>query len=211
MNKMGIDIVTHWGRCFVQINKINSLFQFHELSLKYNKKDSVAAKRNTMTFFLFFAGTMFELRNALKPLEKFNIRDRISNTKLWDDTLADVDQICTNETLMAIRNRVAFHPPDPKVIRASLVQLSRHNKECNILEFNTECNGETYLLLGEEQVWSGLKKDKNYQQPVTEDDFAELCEKIISVEQWLKLSDNIQEIFIDACEKAGVQFTEIHQ
>lgn len=190
---LGAEVLTAFVRCFVHLDRLQSLVSFQFLSQQHYMSDSIPFKRNLQTMVWFTVGTLRELGEAVQhlrsALKKRGILD--PESKHWVQLRSLETRWEDDSFYRKMRDTVAFHV-DASVVENGLTALEGQHTVV-VVEAEGPKSEQTSLRMGLEAVFMGSDKDK--------DDFTKF---ITNVAEDHGIGDAIQSAFIDAVEKAGI-------
>ncbi len=193
--RLGMDVVNAFSRCFVHTDRLTSLKEFWELSERHYRQDSWLLERDRHTIVWFAVGTLRELATAIRDVRAALAKRGMLNpsSEPWI-MLRDIEKRWEDDPLYRkMRNVVAFHV-DPEVVTEGLQLLSRQGRVV-AMEGEGPKEQHSWLKLGLEALYMGC--DLN----------ADNLPKFMSaVGNDLRVTKVIQEAFILALEAAKVPF-----
>lgn len=195
-NRVGRDVLNAFCRCFVHVNRLNSMVSCMHTSQCHHGCDSVAYARDLETLAWFTVGTLRELAKAVRKL-----RSALAKRSLLDPesdpwlTLRKLEERWENdESYRKMRDVAAFHL-DEKPVNRGLNALTKD--PCVPL-----ANGQgskhvkSRLTLGFLALHNGLGLDLDGYRRFHEVVMADLA----------AVPQAIQNAFIDAAKAVGVPF-----
>lgn len=194
-NILSSEVVTHFCRCFVHVDRLTSLKNFENQSREYNGESSIVYARDLQTIFWFAVGTLRELALSIKDLHNALSKEKILdiNSNPWK-YLSDLEKRWNNDPFLRDkRNKVSFHI-DSNVIKVGL-KLMESYKKVILFEGQGENTGQMSLCLG-----------INALQEYYHQDFESFVK--IFLKDQSSVSTNLQEALIMVLRTKGIDFGE---
>ena len=117
---LGRRVLNGFCRCFVHVDRLNSLISCMYTSEQYHGRDSVAYSRDLNTLVWFTVGTLRELARAIEHLRSALARcGRLDPDSAPWVTLRDLERRWKNDDYRKMRDQAAFHV-DESVIERGL-------------------------------------------------------------------------------------------
>ena len=192
--RIGRDVLTAFGQCFVHADRLNSTVSCTYASMQHHGPDSIAHLRDIDALAWFTIGTLYELADSIRSL-RTSLHDRgllDPTSDAWIQLNEFQKRLNHNKLYQRTRNKAAFHV-DPSIIRAGMEELARKQHVTLIEGVGTE-NVRTRLPLGFHALHYGLglksEDFRKFLKAVTEDNLA--------------VGQAVQQTFISTAEKAGV-------
>ena len=185
--EFGRPILGAFCRCFVHVDRLNSLISCMHTSQKFHGPDSVAYSRDLNTLVWFTVGTLHELAVAIKGLRaELAKRGRLDAESAPWVALRDLERRWENDaSYRRMRNQGAFHV-DPQVIDRGLNVLIEAEDDVTLVQGCGPKYVDSQLTLGLLSLHNGLELDlKGYEK------FLETV-----MEDHLTAGDAIQKAFI---------------
>lgn len=155
----GREILTAFCRCFVHVDRLNSLISCMHTSEQYHGGKSVAYARDLNTLVWFTVGTLHELglaigdlHGALKKCERLD-----PQSPPWV-TLRGLTKRWKKDVYPRMRNQVAFHV-DEQVIERGLNHLVEDEEDVTLIEGDSPKHVDSRLTLGFLAQHNGLDLD----------------------------------------------------
>ena len=186
----GRKVLNAFCRCFVHVNRLNSLISCMYTSEQHHGPNSVAYTRDLNTLLWFTVGTLRELAYAIQhlrsALERCNRLDPESGPWI---TLCNLERRWENNEYRRMRNQVAFHV-DEEVIERGLNELAEDGDDVTLAEGQGPKHVNSRLTLGFLALHNGLDLDP--------DGFREFLDVVM--EDHGAAGKAIQEAFVLAAE-----------
>ena len=155
----GRRVLTAFCRCFVHVDRLNSLISCMHTSEQYHGGDSVAYARDLNTLVWFTVGTLRELAHAIQHLRSALARcGRLDPESAPWVTLRDLEQRWENDVYPRMRNQAAFHV-DEEVIGRGLNELVNDEDDVTLAEGYGPRHVASRLTLGLLALHNGLDLD----------------------------------------------------
>ena len=130
----GRSVLTAFCRCFVHVDRLNSLLSCMYTSEKYHGRDSVAHARDLNTLVWFTVGTLRELAQAIQHLRSGLAKcGRLDPEAAPWVTLRDLERRWENDVYLRMRNQAAFHV-DEEVIARGVNELVTDEDDVTLAE-----------------------------------------------------------------------------
>ena len=157
---LGHDVLTAFCRCFVHVDRLNSLISCMHTSKQYHGPDSVAYSRDLNTLVWFTVGTLRELARAIQSLRAaLATRRRLDPQSAPWVTLRDLERRWDNDdNYRKMRNQAAFHV-DPEVIERGLNILVEAEDDVTLAEGRGPRHVDSRLTVGFLSLHNGLDLD----------------------------------------------------
>ena len=170
---LGRRVLNAFCRCFVHVDRLNSLISCMYTSEKYHGGTSVAYTRDLSTLAWFTVGTLRELAGAIQHLRGALARSgRLDPESTPWVTLRDIERRWETDEYRRMRNQVAFHV-DEDVIERGLNELVEDEDDVTLGEGHGPKDIDGRLTLGYLALHNGLGLDldgyRQFLQVVKED------------------------------------------
>ena len=187
----GRDVLRAFCRCFVHVDRLNSLISCMHTSQQHHGRDSVAYARDLNTLVWFTVGTLRELATAIQGLRAaLATRGRLDPESAPWVTLCRLERRWENDDgYRRMRNQAAFHV-DPDVIETGLNVLVEDEDDVTLAEGRGPRHVDSRLTLGWLSLHNGLGLDL--------EDYGEFLDTVM--EGHAAAGTAIQEAFIMATE-----------
>ena len=156
----GRPVLSAFCRCFVHVDRLNSLISCMHTSQQFHGPNSVAYSRDLNTLVWFTVGTLRELALAIQGLRTaLATRGRLDPESAPWVALRDLERRWENEAdYRRMRNQVAFHV-DPQVIDRGLNVLVEDEEDVTLAEGRGPKHVDSRLTLGLLSLHNGLELD----------------------------------------------------
>lgn len=193
--KLGTDVLNAFARCFLHVDRLNSLTGFAFFTHKEYGETSPAYSRDLQTVVWFAVGTLRELAVAIRDLKAaLAKRDALDPKSAPWVRLQELEKRWEGDAFFRkMRDWYAFHV-DQDLTEKGLVELD-NEKTVVVIEGEGSQDRRAWLKLGLEALIRGGDKD--------EDDFGRF---ISAVAQDQGVSGTIQEAFLLALEAQGIPY-----
>lgn len=153
----GRNVLSAFCRCFVHVDRLNSLISCMHTSEQYHGRDSIAHARDLDTLVWFTVGTLRELARAIQGLRTaLATRSRLDPESAPWVTLRNFERRWENDDhYRKMRNQVAFHV-DPEVIERGLNILVDDDDDVTLAEGRGPRHVDSRLTLGLLSLHNGL-------------------------------------------------------
>ena len=186
----GRSVLTAFCRCFVHVDRLNSLLSCMYTSEQYHGRDSVAYARDLNTLVWFTVGTLRELAQAIQHLRSGLARSgRLDPEAAPWVTLRDLERRWENDVYLRMRNQAAFHVDD-EVIARGVNALVTDEDDVTLAEGLGSKHVNSRLTLGFLALHNGLALDP--------DAFRQFLDAVM--EGHVAAGKAIQEAFVLAAE-----------
>ena len=157
--QFGRTVLTAFCRCFVHVDRLNSLISCMHTSEQCHGGESVAYARDLDTLAWFTVGTLFELARAIQDLQgALATCDRLDPESAPWVTLRELEQRWRQGVYPPMRNQVAFHV-DEEVIERGLNELVEDANDVTLAEGHGSKSVDSRLTLGFLTLHNGLNLD----------------------------------------------------
>ena len=159
---IGRPVLSGFCRCFVHVDRLNSLVSCMYTSQQVHGRDSVAYARDLITLVWFTVGTLRELAVAIQGLRTaLATRGRLDAGSAPWVALRDLERRWENDAdYRRMRNQVAFHV-DPQVIETGLNVLAEGENDVTLAEGSGRRHVDSRLTLGLLSLHNGLELDRD--------------------------------------------------
>ena len=155
----GRGVLNAFCRCFVHVDRLNSLISCMHTSEQYHGGDSVAYSRDLNTLVWFTVGTLRELARAIQDLRSALARcGRLDPDSAPWVTLRDLERRWNNDDYRRMRDQAAFHVDDD-VIEKGLNELVEDGDDVTLAEGHGRRHVDSRLTLGFLALQNGLDLD----------------------------------------------------
>ena len=155
----GRGVLNAFCRCFVHVDRLNSLISCMHTSEQYHGGDSVAYSRDLNTLVWFTVGTLRELARAIQDLRSALARcGRLDPDSAPWVTLRDLERRWNNDDYRRMRDQAAFHVDDD-VIEKGLNELVEDGGDVTLAEGDGRRHVDSRLTLGFLALQNGLDLD----------------------------------------------------
>ena len=156
----GRPVLSAFCRCFVHVDRLNSLISCMHTSEQFHGRDSVAYARDLNTLVWFTVGTLRELALAIQGLRTtLATRGRLDAESAPWVALRDLERRWENNAdYRRMRNQAAFHV-DPEVIERGLNVLVEDEDDVTLAEGRGARHVDSRLTLGMLSLHNGLELD----------------------------------------------------
>lgn len=156
----GRDVLRAFCRCFVHVDRLNSMISCMHTSQQYHGPDSVAYGRDLNTLVWFTVGTLRELARAIHGLRAaLARRDRLDAESAPWVTMSNLVRRWENDDgYRRMRDQAAFHV-DPDVIERGLNILVEDEDDVTLAEGRDARHVDSRLTLGFLSLQNGLNLD----------------------------------------------------
>ena len=156
----GRNVLSSFCRCFVHVDRLNSLISCMHVSAKYHGQDSVAYTRDLNTLVWFTVGTLRELARAIQGLQTALMKCGRLNPKSapWITLRKLVRRWENDDDYRRMRDKVAFHV-DQDVIESGLNVLIENEDDVTLAEGRGSKHVASRLTLGLLALHNGLDLD----------------------------------------------------
>jgi len=187
----GRPVLSAFCRCFVHVDRLNSLISCMHASQEFHKQDSLAYARDLDTLVWFTVGTLRELALAIQDLRAaLAKRGRLDAASAPWVALRDLERRWENDPdYRRMRNQAAFHV-DPDVIESGLNVLVEDGDDVTLAEGRGPKHVDSRLTLGLLSLHNGLEWNP--------DGYGEFLEAVMKGH--LAAGKAIQDAFIQAAE-----------
>ena len=157
----GRDVLSAFCRCFVHVDRLNSLISCMHTSQQHHGRDSLAYTRDLNTLVWFTVGTLRELARAIQGLRAaLATRGRLDPESAPWVALRELERRWQNDAdYRRMRDQAAFHV-DPDVIRRGLHVLVQDEDEVTLAEGRGPRHVDSRLTLGLLSLHNGLGLDR---------------------------------------------------
>jgi hypothetical protein len=196
-DRLGADVLHAFGRCFVHVDRLQSLMSLLALSEERYGRDSVTFERNMHTAVLFAVGTLRELASAIRAarsaLAKRGLLD--ANTDPWVKLRAVEHRWENDEFFRERRNTIAFHV-DEDVIKKGVDEIIKDpNLEVLLSRGDDRHVEATSISLGYLALINGMGMNlEQYEKFVTK------------VGEDQGIGEQVQLAFLEALDKTGIPY-----
>ena len=156
----GRDVLKAFCRCFVHVDRLNSLISCMHTSEQFHGRDSVAYARDLNTLVWFTVGSLRELARAVQGLRAaLATRGRLDPESAPWVTLRNLERRWENDgDYRRMRNQAAFHV-DPETIERGLNVLVEDDGDVTLAEGRGPRHVDSRLTLGLLSLHNGLDLD----------------------------------------------------
>jgi hypothetical protein len=153
-------VLSAFCRCFVHVDRLNSLISCMHTSQQFHGRDSVAYARDLNTLVWFTVGTLRELARAIQGLRTaLARRGRLDAESAPWVALRDLERRWDNDAdYRRMRDQAAFHV-DPEVIERGLNVLIEDEDDVTLAEGRGPRHVDSRLTLGMLSLHNGLGLD----------------------------------------------------
>ncbi len=194
---LGSDVVTGFIRCFVHVDRLQSLISYIFISRAYYGDDAIPFARNLQTMVWFAVGTLRELAHAIRDLRSaMNKRGILDKNTRAMQRLREVERKWDRVAFFRDkRDEAAFHV-DAGVIDDGLEAIIRDLGPNTILyEASARHMDAMFISLGTLALINGVVTD-----------LPEFEKFVSTVGKDHGIGDAVMEAFIDALNAAGVPY-----
>ena len=155
----GRRVLIAFCRCFVHVDRLNSLISCMHTSEQHHGGDSIAYARDLDTLVWFSVGTLRELARAIQDLRSALKKcDRLDTKSDPWVTLRKLERRWENDDYRRMRDQAAFHV-DEKVIERGLTKLVEDEDDVTLAEGHGPRHVDSRLTLGFLSLHNGLSLD----------------------------------------------------
>ena len=155
----GRSVLNAFCRCFVHVDRLNSLISCMHTSEQYHGRNSVAYSRDLNTLVWFTVGTLRELAHAIQHLRSALARcGRLDPDSAPWVTLRDLERRWNNDDYRRMRDQAAFHV-DARVIERGLNELAEDEDDVTLAEGHGRRHVDSRCTLGFLSLHNGLDLD----------------------------------------------------
>ena len=152
-------VLNAFCRCFVHVNRLNSMISCMYTSEQYHGRQSVAYARDLNTLMWFTVGTLRELARAIQHLRSaLATCDRLDPESAPWVTLRNLEGRWDNNEYRRMRDQVAFHV-DEEVIEKGLTELVDDGDAVTLADGQGPRQVDSHLTLGFLALHNGLDMD----------------------------------------------------
>ena len=156
----GRGVLNAFCRCFVHVDRLNSLISCMHTSEQYHGRDSVAYARDLNSLVWFTVGTLRELACAIQHLRSALARcGRLDPQSPPWITLQDLEQRWENDLYRRMRNQAAFHVDEDVIERGLNELVEEHEDAVTFAEGHGPRHVDSRLTLGFLSLHNGLQLD----------------------------------------------------
>ncbi len=189
----GRGVLNAFCRCFVHVDRLNSLISCMCTSEQYHGGDSIAYARDRNTLVWFSVGTLRELARAIQHLRSALARcGRLDPESAPWVTLRNLERRWDNAEYRRMRDQAAFHV-DERVIERGLNELVEDEEDVTLAEGHGPKHVDSQLTLGLLALHNGLGLGL--------DDYREFLQVVM--EDHGAAGKAIQEAFVLAAKQLG--------
>jgi hypothetical protein len=119
---VGEDLLVGFLRCFVWVDRLQSIWHFHDFNIKNLPESSVAYARNSHSLASESVAVLHEAGDAVDDLNRAGIKGRLRDTARWEQLRGMAKRRKTDQRVKNFRDKVGFHV-DRELMRAGLRRI----------------------------------------------------------------------------------------